>query len=180
MSANIVIQEGNVGKILNGTRRLIIHNSGGGTSLWILEEDIQVEDKNITKNGTYIADSEGLYGYSKAIVNVQSGKVTGKKDDGNEYAVDEDGEYLIETLLPSSMRVTTPPTKIEYDIGDSIDITGIIVTAYKGDGTVYGVVPNNEIRIDPTKAERDGPVSVYWNRPEDEEELEASFNIIAN
>ena len=181
MSANIVIQEGNVGKILNGTRRLVIHNSGGGTSVWILEEDVERKSKTINKNGTYYADDEGVYAYSQVTVNVTDGKVTGKKSDGNEYAVDEDGEgNLTETLVPSSIRVTTPPTKTEYDIGDLIDITGIIVTAYKGDGTVYGAVPNNELRINPTAAERDGPISVYWTRPEDDEELETSFNIIAN
>ncbi len=181
MSANIVISEGSTGKIFNGTKQLKIKATGGGISFWRPEDDAKRGTKTIKKNGTYKAKDDGLFAYSQVTVSVTDGKVTGKKSDGNEYAVDEDGEgNLTETLVPSSIRVTTPPTKTEYDIGDMIDITGIVVTAYKGDGTVYGTVPNNEIRIDPTVAEHDGDVSVYWSRPEDLEELETSFGIIAN
>lgn len=181
MSVNITIQEGNSGKIFNGTKKLKIQTSGGSYSYWVAEDDVQTGTKSIKSNGTYRSKDDNLYAYSQVTVSVTDGKVTGKKPDGNEYAIDEDGNgYLTETLVPSSIRITTPPTKTEYDIGDLIDITGIIVTAYKGDGTVYGAVPNNEIRIEPTVAEHDGAVAVYWSRPEDEEELETSFDIIAN
>lgn len=56
------------------------------------------------------------------------------------------------TDLPVKIAVTTPPTKTEYEKNERIDFDGMVVTAYKEDGSVWtsadypdGTIPLNEI-----------------------------------
>ena len=35
------------------------------------------------------------------------------------------------------IKITKPPSKVDYAVGDEIDYSGIEVTMYKSDGTVY-------------------------------------------
>ena len=39
----------------------------------------------------------------------------------------------------SSIAITTPPTKVQYNIGEDLDITGMVITATYNDGTVLPV-----------------------------------------
>lgn len=57
---------------------------------------------------------------------------------------------------PHHIDITTLPTKTAYVDGESIDITGIVVTAYNEDGTVWtsnaypnGIIPINELSFTP-------------------------------
>lgn len=56
--------------------------------------------------------------------------------------------------LPDEIRVTTPPTKTEYNEGEEIDYTGMVVKAYKN-GSVWsnenypeGVIPFEELELE--------------------------------
>ena len=53
--------------------------------------------------------------------------------------------------LPTEIRVTKLPDKMDYKAGDTFDPTGIIVHAYYEDGSDYGTVLNSELSYDPMK-----------------------------
>lgn len=147
MSKNIVIQEGGVGKQLTADK-LKTNLVSGGTCLWVPEEDVQLTTKTITKNGTYKASKDGYYGYDKVIVNVAGGgSISGKGADGNEYSVDVDENgNIVETKIPSSIRITTPPTYTgPYGDRAYISFDGLVVTAYDVKGNSMGEVPFDEL-----------------------------------
>lgn len=54
-------------------------------------------------------------------------------DNGKILAVDTSGKWVPRSITPklSSIAVTTNPTKTSYDQGDTLDLTGIVVTATK-------------------------------------------------
>lgn len=61
-------------------------------------------------------------------------------------------EQIPQMDLPAKIVITTPPAKTQYVNMEMIDFAGIVVTAYKSDGTVWtnenypnGVVPFEEI-----------------------------------
>ena len=61
--------------------------------------------------------------------------------------------------MPAYIRITTPPTKTEYVDGDTIDFTGLVVTAYNEDDTPFtdrgwtnGDIPNNLLTFPVTVA----------------------------
>lgn len=154
MSKNITIQEGGVAKSLT-VDKLKTDLVGGGTCNWVPEDETQLITKSVTKNGTYNASSDGAYGYSKVVVNVAGGSVTGKGSDGNThtYSVD-DQDNIVDEVIPDTIAVTTPPTNPYgiYQNGQNITTEGMVVKAYNGDGTEYGTVPLDEITISPTTA----------------------------
>lgn len=76
-----------------------------------------VQPLSVTQNGTYNPLS-GVDGYAPVTVNVSAGE-----------------------NIPVLLAITTPPTKTRYDIGDELDLTGIVVTATYADGTT-AVVTN--------------------------------------
>ena len=169
MSKNITIQEGGVARTMSNVEKLQTALVGGGSCYWVPEDERQVTTKHITQNGTYQASSDGVYGYSQVTVNVSGGNgsadsggrpsggdilpggigsavVGTDPDTGNEevVGVDEDGN-LVTTPIPSYIEVTRLPDKTEYQVGETINPTGIIVHAYYADGTDYGTVLNSEL-----------------------------------
>jgi len=170
MSKNITIQEGGVGKTLSYISKLETKKQGGGSVIWIPEDEVKLKTKNIKKNGTYIAEDDNANGYSQVTVNVKTvGTKEGSSRPGgsgndNEYAVDvnEDGE-IIEKMLPSKIQITTQPTKKTYHDGEDINTAGMVVKAYGNDDLIWesegysgGVIPLSEITIEPTKASAQG------------------------
>lgn len=121
--------------------------------------------KDITENGLYSASSEGAYGYSQVNVNVNRVVAVDSSTDGgddNEYLIDttKNGDVTIitKTLLPTTIEITTSPNKRRYITGEDVDITGMVVKAYKRDGTLWtssdypnGIIPNSELIIEPNK-----------------------------
>ncbi len=73
--------------------------------------------------------------------------------DGNDYIpyVDENGDFGAQ-VIPSAIEVTTLPTKTSYRYGEQMDFSGIVVTAYDGNGNDLGSVPFEELSFDPTTA----------------------------
>lgn len=160
MSKNITIQEGGVAKQMT-VDKLKTNLVGGGTCLWVPEDEVTLGQKTISENGTYKASDDGLYGYSQVMVSnagIASGTIpsgaTIPTGDGNEYAVTTDGSGNLDFLkIPSSIRITTQPTTTEYYDGDTIDYTGMVVTKYDANGQSMGTVALSELILPVTQAD---------------------------
>lgn len=160
MSKSIVIQEGGVGKNLTANK-LKTNLIGGGTCLWVPEDETQLTTKHITKDGTYTASAEGYYGYSSVTVD-GIGVATGKKPSGDEYSYSTDSTgYIVETKIPSSIEVTTPPTITTYGDGAYIGFDGIVVKAYDNNGVYMQDVPFSELTFPVTVARYSDEYNAY-------------------
>lgn len=49
----------------------------------------------------------------------------------------------------ASIEIVTLPLKTGYTSGEALDITGMVVKAYYGDGTEYGTINNSELILSP-------------------------------
>ena len=167
MSKNITIQEGGVGRQFTADK-LKTALVGGGSCLWVPEDEVAIGPKTITENGVFVAADDGLYGYSQVAVNnvgIAMGKMPSNAPtaDGNEYAVSGDtGDYLEFTKLPSSIKVTTLPTTREYNDRDTIDYTGMIVTKYDANGSSMGTIPLSELTLSVTEADYGSAYHEEW------------------
>ena len=131
---------------------------GGGTCLWVPEDETMLGTKYISENGTYKASDDGYYGYSEVSVS-GIGTVTGKDPEtGEEVQVGVDPETgdIVETVLATEIRITTPPTKTSYVDGETIDYSGIVVHAYSSTGNDLGAVPFEELVFPVSTAKADG------------------------
>lgn len=160
MSKNIAIKEGGTAKQLT-VDKLKTNLVGGGTCLWVPEDDVVLGTKDIDSNGTFKASDDGFYGYSQVTVS-QVGSVTGVIQPGTQMPTADGNEYLVTTdpngdigfqKIPSSIKVTTPPTKIEYYDGDSIDYSGMVVTKYDKNNQSMGTIPFGELILPETTAD---------------------------
>jgi hypothetical protein len=196
MSKDIVIQTDGVDVQWPGTDEIITSETGGGSVTWVPEDETTLGTITITANGSYDAEDAGVYGFSTVIVNVPAmpESVTGHGQDGNDYTVtvDDTTGLIVETKIPSSIQITTEPTKLTYEDGETIVYTGIVVKAYDGNGNLFdtteypdGVIPFSELQFPVTKAvypDRTGDgaiqtIPVNWPRPGDGKLLSATFEI---
>lgn len=184
MSKNIKVQRDGVTETFSGVKEIQTINVDGRVT-WVPLDSVVDAVKTINKNGTYKAKSDGFYGYSKVVVDV-GGKTVGVKRDGKTYAVDTDEDgWITERLLPDSIRIKTPPTKDSYQSGEGISLAGAVIKAYSGsdlwDDEDYpsGIVPIEELAAEPLYATGSGIVNVtiIWSRPEDGEDLTATYEI---
>jgi hypothetical protein len=84
--------------------------------------------------------------------------------DGNEYAVSGGmGGDLEFTKLPSSIKVTTLPTIHEYNDRDTIDYTGMVVTAYDANNSSMGTIPLSELTLSVTEADSGSAYYEEWS-----------------
>lgn len=126
----VSIKEDNTPRYFSQVKKLRVRQQSD--SMVSLIPNIVTGTLYATKRGHYVAKNDGYEGYSKVYVDVpESSDGTG-----------EDGGW---TDLPYSIRVTTPPRKIIYTHGDTINYSGIIVHAYDSKGQDLGVVPFNEL-----------------------------------
>lgn len=162
MSKNITIQEGGVARQITANK-LKTNLVGGGTCLWVPEDETQLGTKHISENGTFKANDDGYYGYSEVTVS-GIGTATGTGPDGETHQYTEDGEGgITDTLLPSSISVVTPPTITTYEDGATIDFSGMVVKGYLKSGDLWtdsdhpdGVIPISELTLPVTIADIDG------------------------
>lgn len=155
MSKNISVQEGSIGKQLT-VDKLKTNLVGGGSCLWVPEDEINLGTKSVSENGTYVASDDGYYGYSQFTVS-GVGTVTGRDPttgDEKQVSVDPETGDLVETVLPSEIRVITPPTNPYgvYIDGQTITKDGMVVKAYSANEVEIQTVPIGEITINPTQA----------------------------
>jgi len=166
---NPSIFEGGIARAFSGIKKLFTRQSGSDDLIaWVPESDRQLTTKYITQNGVYRASDDGYYAYSSVTVNVSTtDSVTGKDPvTGEDVVVKPDPETgeLVETVVPSSIQITTPPTFTgPYGDGAYISFDGMVVKAYKGDGTLWtdenhpdGVIPFEELILPMTIAHYDG------------------------
>lgn len=169
MSKNITIQEGGIGKQLTANK-LKTNLVGGGTCLWVPEDETRLGTKYISENGTYRASDEGLYGYSEVTVS-GIGTATGTGSDGEDHSYSEDGYGgVIDALLPSSISVVTPPTVTTYADGATINFSGMVVKGYLKSGALWtdsshpnGIIPISELMFPVTTASKDESYSDEWS-----------------
>ena len=161
MSKNITIQEGGVAKSLSGIKKIKTSKQGSGTVLWIPEDEVTLKTKSVNKNGTYKAKDDGAYGYSQFTV-TGIGQAQGTNPStGNDAVAEVDpqtGEITIRDV-PSSIDITTPPTKLTYTDGETIDFTGMVVKLKLKNGNIYtdsshpdGIIPHSELTFPVTVA----------------------------
>lgn len=144
------IKEG--GKSRNFSAAMLKTNlQGGGTCLWIPRMDVELKNKYISKSGTYTAKADNCFGFDQVTVSGVDVEIT-QDEDGDDVERTTDGGEVTETKLPSYIRVTVLPQKIDYTVGESIDYTGLVVHAYTKSGIDMGVVPFNELILSAEKA----------------------------
>lgn len=155
VSKNIIIQEGGIGKQLTANK-LKTNLVGGGTCLWVPEDERQLGTKYVSENGTYKASDDGYYGYSEFTVS-GVGTATGKDGDGDQAqtTVDPETGDLVTEKLIERIAITTPPTTTEYHKNDTINFSGLVVHGYSSTGRDLGVIPINELTFPVTTATGD-------------------------
>ena len=161
MSKNITIQEGGSGVSMT-VDKLKTAQVGGGNVKFVPEDEVRLTTKTITRDGTYKAAADGYYGYSQVTVS-GIGKATGTAADGKEHVIEEDGSgNITDTVLPSSIAITTLPVKLDYVDGEEIDTMGMVVTAYDATGELWsnedypnGIIPLEELEIVPSSADKE-------------------------
>ena len=175
MGANIIITEVNEPKTLTDLDELKTPKVGGGYEYWVRKSDTKLTTKHVSKNGTYTAKSDGYYGFDKVNVNVRGGN--GSADShgrptggdikpggagsavvgtdpttGNDVVVGVDSTgTLVTTPIPTSIVLVTPPTKTDYNDGETIDLSGAVVVAKMADGTTWTDAdhPNGHVSCTP-------------------------------
>lgn len=132
---------------------------GASSVTWGPDADTRCTSLRVTANGTYNAAQRGDYGYDYVTVSVPGTSVTGKDPatgEEKQVTVNPETGEIEETVLPTEIRVTTPPTKTTYTNGETIDYSGIVVHAYSATGQDMGAVPFNELVFPVTTAHADG------------------------
>lgn len=149
MSANTSIKEGGKARAFGPVAALMVQGDDGKYLPWVPESERQLGTKSVNKNGVYQAKKDGVYGWRSFSVNVPTDQgVTGTDPTtGQQVAVGvgPTGE-LTETVVPTEIRVETPPT-FTGPYGDRayIDFSGLTVAAYGEDGNKKQDVPFNEL-----------------------------------
>lgn len=75
MAKNIIISEGTETKFLSGVEKLRTNLQGGGSQLWVPEDEagdyVRLSAKTIRENGEYFAADDNVTGYKSVKVNVR-------------------------------------------------------------------------------------------------------------
>lgn len=178
---NISILEGGKGENFGQVTKLRTDDGNSGHDLWVPKTDVKTGHLSVKKNGLYYTNQyepsasekkDGkfydIYGWDTVTVSVKK-KAKGKKKkekinpDGSISEVDvpvkvevDDDDNLIETELPTSIKITKKPKNLNYVDGQDITIEGIVVHGYLEDGTDWGEVPFDELGFDPHVASIEG------------------------
>ena len=161
-----VILEGDTARNFTAKRIYVRPANGGALIPFVPEDEVALTTKSINENGVFQASKDGAYGWSSVTVNVPANtSVTGTGPDGKQHTVttDPDTGELVDTEVPTYIVIETPP-KNPYGIyidGQTLNKEGMVVKAYFEDGTLWGVVPNGEITLNPSAAEYDESLDVH-------------------
>ncbi len=159
----ISIPEGGRGRGFT-TGKLETALQGGGSCFWVPESAVKTGRLYVHKNGVHRL-GEDYYGAGEVVVNVNS-----YASNGDRMIIPIDDILTDQNDLPRSIRIETPPDKLEYADGERIDLTGIVVKAYKGNGEVWtsqdypdGVIPVEKLICNPktVHADEDVPGAIY-------------------
>lgn len=135
---------------------------GGDSITWVPHNDTLCAALTVRANGTYNAADKGVYGFDYVAVSVPGESVTGKDPTtGQEVVVSKDPDTgeIVETVVPTEIRVITPPTFTgPYGDGAYIDFTGLTVAAYDANGNKMQDVPFDELLFPVTVTKYDPSV----------------------
>lgn len=186
MSKNVVIKKNGVSTTFNNVSRIKVDSPGGGSEEWYPEDECALGTLTATQNGFYNSSDTEVYGFNKVIVNVPEGNyTTGKGEDGKLYQVSVENGEIVMTEIPYKILVSTPPTQVAYTDGEAIDYTGMVVTLYKDDDTVFtntdfpdGIVPTASIVTETEYASAGTTtIPVYWINTYTTDVMTATFEI---
>jgi len=188
MSKNITIKKGGSAQSFNGTSRINVPRPDGSSANWVPEDECELGTIEISANGTYSADSLGLYGFHTVQVHVErQDYIVGYGQGGNAYKVSKDAGTgkLVKTEIPTAIEITTLPTKTSYTEGESIDYTGMVVKAKSKDGSVFmdgtypdGIIPLSELTL-PADIATAGKTRIpaFWLSPYTSRVLKTHYRI---
>ena len=143
-------------------------------NVWWIDWDGMVRSENVPWGGTPSGPGSSGGG---------SGGTDGYSDPGSIY----DNTTLNETF-PTSIKIITRPSVLSYYEGSAINYSGIVVSAFKSDGTLWsenssypnGAIPYAELRFPTSVASASNSegtqlLGVFWSRPNDGEYLNDAF-----
>ena len=166
--AKVLITEGQIPRGFS-TNKLKTKLQGSGSCLWVPEDERNTKELNVNSNGTYIAESENYYGYSKIDVKIPGSVLAGYGQDGYKYSIDTDANgNLKQTLVPSRIGYVHSTNTRSFTEGETIDYTGLQVDAFKIYNLIYsdtrypnGVIPNEELILQEKAEIKDRYESIY-------------------
>lgn len=214
--ADVAILEGDKSKYFSNVQRLRTDSDNGDIDIWIPEGVRKFKKIRITENGTYkVSDytyqeeytededsatmviTKKYFAFSKVTVAVKGKSVIGKKrkdplspdpssDNEYEVGVDDSGD-ITEEVVPSKIKITKKPDKLNYVDKQSINPKGIVVKAYLNDGTIWdatgysgGVIPLKELDFSPQKVDIDKILPPDVNYPSYEDEGDYTITSLGN
>lgn len=137
MSKNIYITEGRKGRRFGSAKKLKTPLQGGGSCLWVPEDDVQLDPLFATENGVYIPDG---YGFSDASVNVFDGNI-GSLDADNNWPYfpdgDLDGYGKVDVNVPEEQQNTFTDAIQISTLGNDPNRPYSFVTFYSVSGDNY-------------------------------------------
>lgn len=172
MSESAVILEGEVARRFNPVDKLRVTNQDSSVSDWVPSDTLDLGSLMASENTLYLANiDDDCDAYEEVEVDVSEEledgdykKITGKGNDGNDYAVglDENGNLTSE-MVPSAIHIVIKPRKLEYEEGETLDFTGIHVYLMDGNNQRFtsedyptGEIPFEELLLPVTVADKDG------------------------
>ena len=98
MSKNITIQEGGAARTLSGVEKIVTNVAGeSGTQNWVPEDEaasyVDTGELSVSENGTYYSRDDGYIGFSKVVVDVESGGGGGDEPTLITKEITENGTY---------------------------------------------------------------------------------------
>lgn len=168
MSESAVILEGEVARQFNPVDKLRATNQDSSVSDWVPSDTLDLGSLMASENTLYLANiDDDCDAYEEVEVDVSEEledgdykKITGKGNDGNDYAVglDENGNLTSE-MIPSAIHIVIKPRKLEYEEGETLDFTGIHVYLMDGNNHLFtsedyptGEIPFEELLLPITVA----------------------------
>lgn len=184
MSESAVILEGEVARRFNPVDKLRATNQDSSVSDWVPADTLDLGSLMASENTLYLANiDDDCDAYEEVEVDVSTDledaddetknthKITGKGQDGNDYAVSVDGDGNLTTeMVPAAIHIVVPPRKRKYLEGETLDFSGIHVYLMDGNNHRYtdsnyptGEIPFDELVFPVTTAEGEGG-SEYLDR----------------
>ena len=90
MTKSITVQQHGEPQEFDNVARLDTKIMGGTAMTWLPDDETQTGTLEVTQNGEYLAESEGLYGYSEVVVNVPI-----EERDRCVFGYEQDGRYAV-------------------------------------------------------------------------------------
>lgn len=77
----------------------------------------------------------------------------------------------------SKIEIKTKPTKVEYKVGEELDLSGLVVTASYTDGSTTDITDLTKLEINKPSTAKEGEKTVYVSYTEGNKKFSAAFTI---